>query len=208
MTAPQTGTWPDFVARVATPAIPAETAQQLSDAWPAVVGTEASHGELLACLSQIMLETAERQGPDEAHQALGYFNGNCGNLRGTYNGWWTSFRAGEGYGPNQVILEPGPTNRFRSYIGPGEDATDPDVLQRARALGVRDYLDLLARKYPAALAAAAREDYVGFVHALHAGGYFTANESAYGAAEERLRHTVENLPLVAAFLEPALRAAA
>lgn len=190
-----TGTWPGFVARVATPAAPAEIAEMIADAWPAVVGCEVTHGELLACLAQILLETGAGH--------VGYWNGNCGNVRGTYAGQWTSFTAGEGHGSNAVLLPPGPANRFRSYLGPEDDATDPEVLAHARVLGVRDYVGLLARKYASALERARAEDYAGFVHALHAGGYFTAAEETYEAAEARMRATVEALPIVVAYLTPA-----
>lgn len=200
MTELRTGTWPGFVARVATPATPADTCQIIVDAWPAVIGTEVTFGELVAVLAQIMVETGEREGPDAEHQAHGYWNGNAGNLRGTFAGFWTSFRAGEGHGPNEVTLEPGPNNRFRSYIGP-HDGHDAASLRLARELGVRDMIGLLARKYPLALERAAVRDFAGYVHALHAGGYFTAAEGAYANAEERLRHTIEHLPQVAAFLE-------
>lgn len=195
MTIP-TGTWPGFVARVATPATPAEIAEQLADAWPAVAGCEITHGELLACLAQILLETGTRMD----HPGAGYWNGNCGNVRGDYAGWWTSFVAGEGHGASAVTLEPGPGNRFRSYLGANDNAADPDVCARARSLGVRDYVGLLLRKYPAALERARAEDFAGFVHALHASGYFTAAEGAYARAEDLLRHSVENLPIVAAYL--------
>lgn len=195
-----TGTWPGFVARVATPSTPAEIAAQLADAWPVVVGVEVSGGELLACLAQILLETGTREGLDAQHQAPGYWNGNAGNLRGEYAWQWTSFAAGEGHGKDAVTLAPGPANRFRSYVGPEDDAGDPDVLARARMLGVRDYVSLLVHRYPAALAAARARDFAGYVHALHVGGYFTAAEGAYASAEDRLRRTVESLPQVAAYL--------
>ena len=202
----RTGTWPGYVAPVPTPATPADTCGLIVDAWPAVIGTEVSHGELLAVLAQILLETGTREDPNhdgvttEEEQAPGYWNGNAGNLRGTYAGQWTSFRAGEGYGKNEVILEPGPANRFRSYLGPEDDATDPDVLREARARGVRDMISLLSRKYPKALDRAREHDFAGYVHELRTGGYFTASETSYAKTEDRLRHTVENLPQVAAFL--------
>lgn len=193
-------TWPGFVPCVATPQTPDVIAQMVADAWPAVIGGEAPGGCLLACLAQILLETGVREnGPP----SRGYHNGNPGNVRGTYNGAWTSFTAGEGHGPTAVTLEPGPANRFRSYLSATDDASDPDVLRAACDLGIRDYLSLLARKYPRALDAAERRDYQGFVHALHEGGYFTADETAYGNAEDRLRHSVENLPQVVAFMEGA-----
>lgn len=194
-----TGTWPGFVACVETPATPAEIAEQLADAWPAVVGCEITGGELLACLAQIMLETGTRM---VAGQSVhGYHNGNAGNLRGDYAGWWTSFTAGEGHGAGAVTLPPGPANRFRSYLGPQNNPEIADVCARARALGIRDFIALLVRRYGAALERARAMDFAGYVHALHAGGYFTAAESTYAAAEERLRRTVETLPLVAAYLQ-------
>jgi hypothetical protein len=202
-----TGTWPGFVARVATPCTPSDLAQMIGDAWPAVVGGGASGGQVLACLAQILLETGTRMDPNRdgettaEEQAPGFWNGNAGNVRGTYLGAWTSFRAGEGHGAGAVTLEPGPNNRFRSYLSATDDPTDPEVRRAAVELGVRDYLSLLARKYPRALMVAEQRDYRGFVHELHAGGYFTASETAYANAEDRLRHTVENLPQVVAFME-------
>lgn len=207
MTAPKTGTWPGFVARVATPATPEDTCGLIVDAWPAVVGVEVTYGELVAVLAQVMVETATREDPNHDgvttadEQAAGYWNGNAGNIRGTFNGWWTSFRAGEGYGPNEVILEPGPNNRFRSYLRPDDDVTDPKVLGRARELGLRDMIGLLVRRYSLALEHAANRDFAGYVRALRIGGWFTAAETAYLNAEDRLRHTIEYLPQAAAFVE-------
>lgn len=207
-----TGTWPGFVARVATPATPAEIAACVAEGHEAVIGGEAPGGVVLAVTGQILVETGTREDPNhdgvttELEQAPGYWNGNAGNIRGTYGapGWWTSFRAGEGYGPNQVILQPGPANRFASYVGPNEDITDPAVLARVRRRGIDAMFGLLSRpRYAAALDAAARGDFRGYVHLLHAGGYFTANETAYGNAEERLEHTVITLPQMAAYLKDA-----
>lgn len=204
-----TGTWPGFIARVATPATPAEIAADVAESHEAVIGGEAPGGIVLAVTCQILLETATREDPNHdgvtthEEQAPGYWNGNAGNLRGTYGalGWWTSFRAGEGFGKNQVILEPGPANRFRSYVGPDENVSDPKVLSRVRRRGIDDMLRLLSgTRYLKALYAAARQDFHGYVHCLHAGGYFTADETAYGNAEERLERTIVTLPQIAEYL--------
>lgn len=203
----ETGHWPGFVARVATPATPTGIADLIVSGWPVVIGGEVPGGCLLAILSQILLETGTRQvdrdrdgDVDEADQHPGFWNGNAGNIRGAYYGAWTSFRAGEGYGANETILEPGPTNRFRSYVLPGEDPTSPRTLRRAKQHGVRDLIDLLRRKYSRALEVAARRDYRGYVLALRDGGYFTANPETYYATEAKLARTVEMLPQVAAYL--------
>lgn len=204
---PATGTWPGFVARIATPATPEQIAEQIAEGYEAVIGGECSSGELEAILAQGLLETGTRIDPNHDgvttadEQAPGYWNGNLGNVRGSYGspGWWTSFRAGEGHGAGAVILEPGPANRFRSYLGPDE-TPDAATLERVRRRGVDDMLALLSRRYSAALVAASRGDFRGYVEALHAKGYFTADVTAYGNAEDRLRRTIESLPTVAAYV--------
>lgn len=210
-----TGQWPGFVVRVATHAPPSVFADELASGWPAVDGGEIPGGVLLATLAQIMLESATRQldrdhdgDVDADDQADGCWNGNCGNLRGTYLidgvACWTSFRAGEGFGENEIILGVGPDNKFRSYVGQHEDPRDPTIRRLAISRGVRDFLSLLVRKYPAALTRAAVHDYAGYVHALHSGGYFTASETAYAKTEDALARTVDQLPQVAAYLHEAL----
>lgn len=217
-----TGRWPGFVARTATHAPPAVFADELADGWQTVVGGEIPGGVLAATLAQIMLETGTRQldrdrdgDVDADDQVDGCWNGNAGNIRGTYVidgvACWTSFRAGEGYGANEVILQPGPANRFRSYISQAEELRmrllGPDdaeaVVFRRLAIrrGVRDFLSLLSRKYPRALAEATRCNYTRYVHELRLGGYFTANETVYAKTEEALRRTIEQLPQLAAFLK-------
>jgi hypothetical protein len=209
-----TGTWPGFVARVATPAIPAELAELIAESYEAVIGGECPGGVLLCVLAQILLETGTREDPNHdgvttlAEQAPGFWNGNPGNVRGTYGapGWWTSFTAGEGHGKSAVTLEPGPQNKFRSYVGPDEDASDPETRKRVLRRGVDDMLALLSRRYQAALDAAARGDFRGYVHALRDKGYFTADELTYYNAESRIEHTVEHLPQIAAYLHEVIAA--
>lgn len=208
--APLTGAWEGFVARVATPATPEQIAATLADGYEAAIGGECPPGVLAATTAQVCLETGARVDPNHdgvttaEEQAAGYWNGNCGNVRGTYGGWWTSFRAGEGYGAKAVILEPGPMNRFRSYVGPDDDTKDPAVLTRARALGAQDFLALLARRYDKALTRAVVGDFHGYVLALHEFGYFTANAESYYHAEQAIARSLENLPTLAAYVRGAL----
>jgi flagellar protein FlgJ len=79
-------------------------------------------------------------------------------------------RTVEGHGAGRREV----TARFRSY-------------DSAQA-GARDYIHLLATRYPAALSAAATGNAPAFAHALANGGYFTADPGAYAAGlEQRLR---------------------
>jgi flagellum-specific peptidoglycan hydrolase FlgJ len=74
----------------------------------------------------------------------------------------------------------------------GHGRTEQHVFARFRSYesaqaGARDYVHLLATRYPTALVAAAAGDAAGFAHALAKGGYFTAEPSAYAAGlEQRL----------------------
>lgn len=70
----------------------------------------------------------------------------------------------EGYGAGRREV----TARFRVYAN-------------AEA-GALDYVQLLARRYPAAVEAARQGDSRGFTQALARGGYFTANPDAYAQA--------------------------
>ena len=75
----------------------------------------------------------------------------------------------------------------------GHGRTEQHVFARFRSYesaqaGARDYVHLLATRYPTALVAAAAGDAPGFAHALAQGGYFTADPSAYAAGlEQRLQ---------------------
>jgi flagellar protein FlgJ len=72
-----------------------------------------------------------------------------------------SFRTREGHGAERREV----TARFRSY-----DSAEQ---------GARDYVRLLADRYPRALDAAREGNVEGFAHALAVGGYFTAEPQAY-----------------------------
>lgn len=72
-----------------------------------------------------------------------------------------------------------------------------ELLDRFRAYssvrdGADDYLSLLIRKYPEAIAALERGDVTDFVAALKGGGYFTGNESDYAhSLSELVVHAAE-----------------
>jgi hypothetical protein len=73
----------------------------------------------------------------------------------------------------------------------GHGATAERVVARFRAYGsaeegARDYVGLLARRYPDALRAAESGDAKGFVSALKARGYFTDDEAAYSRSVQSL----------------------
>ena len=103
------------------------------------------------------------------------WNHNQGNIRGTFFGAWTSFKAGEIIDGKEVILEPGANNKFRAY---------PSAIE-----GVQDYMRFLGidttpdngkpNRYEKAWAAAEAGDLRAFVFALHAAGYFTADPKRY-----------------------------
>jgi flagellum-specific peptidoglycan hydrolase FlgJ len=75
----------------------------------------------------------------------------------------------------------------------GHGATRREVNARFRTYesaeaGARDYVRLLATRYPDAVAAAQVGDSAGFTGALARGGYFTAAPAAYAAGlEQRLK---------------------
>jgi hypothetical protein len=90
------------------------------------------------------------------------FNFNFGGIKGTSpEGLFVSQKTREGYGENERTI----TDRFRAYT--------------TAARGADDYLALLSRSFPAALAAAERGDPAEFVRGLRARGYFTGDPGAY-----------------------------
>ena len=92
---------------------------------------------------------------------------NFGGIKAAPSAAGASFRTSEGYGTTRRQV----TARFRVY----------DSVEAA----ARDYVQLLATRYPAALAAARVGDTSGFARALAAGGYFTAEPLAYERALEQ-----------------------
>lgn len=90
------------------------------------------------------------------------YNFNFGGIKGTGpSGLSVEQRTREGSGATEVTI----TDRFRAYHTAEE--------------GAGDYLALLEKRFPGALAAAERGDAAGFVRELKARGYFTGNEGAY-----------------------------
>jgi flagellum-specific peptidoglycan hydrolase FlgJ len=111
-----------------------------------------------------------------AHWALETDNGRCmpghnfGGIKAAPAAPGMLLRTVEGHGRTEQHV----FARFRSY-------------ENAQA-GARDYVHLLATRYPTALVAASAGDARGFAHALAKGGYFTADPSAYAAGlEQRLQ---------------------
>jgi len=151
---------------------PLDAVSTLRDAFLTVIGVLPAPETLAILAAQSALETAKWKS---------MWNDNFGNIRGQYHGQWTSFRAGENLPDgSEVILQPGPANRFRAYP--------------SAALGAENYLEFLAiaghppnpNRYAAAWRGALDGDVIAFVRGLKAGGYFTANEARYLKAEQSL----------------------
>lgn len=100
-----------------------------------------------------------------AHETSGgrfMYNYNYGGIRGRGSSGLSCLReAHEGWGWAAVAS----VGRFRAYRSAGE--------------GADDYVSLLARKYPLAIAAARSGDILQFVSALRRAKYFTGSEAAY-----------------------------
>lgn len=177
--------WPGFVPVVESYLTPPNALAALANAHESVVGGEIPAELLFATGAQSALET-NRWGADPK-KPHGFKNLNFGNVRGNYLGTWTSFAAGEVFNGKETTLPPGPENKFRAYL------TADD--------GARDYLALLARKWPKAIEAGNHGDLKGFVQALHEGGYFTANPDLYLRAETTCESYLEKLPSLAVWVK-------
>src|SRR5581483_4780978 len=89
-------------------------------------------------------------------------NYNFGGIKGVGpSGLSASYGTKEGWGASEVHV----TDTFRAYRTPEE--------------GAKDYVSLLARRFPKAIEAAKEGDPAGFVRALKERGYFTGDETAY-----------------------------
>jgi hypothetical protein len=154
----------------------------LGRAWEAVVGGPAPAEGVALLTAQWALETnAGRSMPGH----------NFGGIKAAPGAAGASFRTVEGYGTGQREV----SARFRVY-----DSAET---------GARDYVRLLATRYPIAIEAARRGDSEGFAHALASGGYFTADPSVYARGlEERLRELENNAPKGAVGAPAAARNAA
>ena len=145
-----------------TPMSGADAALHLSEAWCARFGAPPEPRTLAVLWAQWALETGRGQ------SMLGY---NFAGLKGTGpTGKSTVTWTHEGHGANEHRERA----RFRAY----DTAAD----------GARDYLDLLATRFPGALRAAGEGSPDRFVGELRRGGYFTADPTKYRDAVKGLTH--------------------
>jgi hypothetical protein len=137
-----------------------QAASALRSAWTEVRG-EPPRPETLSILVG--------QWAHETGRGASMLNYNFGGLKGTGpSGLSAAYTTREGWGETATHG----VARFRAY-GSAEE-------------GARDYVSLLARRYPDAVSAAEQGDAAGFVHALKARGYFTDNEAAYSKSVQSL----------------------
>ena len=157
-TPPVTTTQPTSTTRTAVPlqrtvASPSAIRGALTRAVQQVTG-QAPRPSLVAVLNaQVSLETGGGRS---------MFNYNFGGIKGTGpSGLTATAPTHEVSNGATVATRAG----FRAYTSIDE--------------GARDYVSLIARRYPEAFQAAAGGDVDGFAHALHQGGYYTATEVSY-----------------------------
>jgi len=137
-----------------------QAAAALRSAWTSVRGTPPSDETLSVLVGQWAHETG---------RGASMLNYNFGGIKGTGpSGLSVAASTREGFGAEQQRI----TARFRAY-GSAEE-------------GARDYVSLLARRYPDAVQAAEGGDARGFVQALKARGYFTDDEAAYARSVQSL----------------------
>lgn len=136
-----------------TPLSGSEAAQAIETAWTDVMGAPPSRSTVAVLTAQWAHETGRGQS---------MLNYNFGGIKGTGpSGLSAAYRTKEGWGANEVRT----VDTFRAYRTPEE--------------GARDYVALLAKRFPKAVEAAQAGDADGFVRALKERGYFTGNEAAY-----------------------------
>jgi hypothetical protein len=132
---------------------PADALVHLREAWQARFGAPPDAKALGVLWSHWALETG---------RGRAMIGNNFGNVKGTGpTGRALLTWTGEGWGETARRVQ----DRFRVYDTPAD--------------GARDYLDLLARRYPEGLAAARDGDAHRFGRELHRGGYFTAEPNQY-----------------------------
>lgn len=147
------GAEPARVASTRTPLSAEQATSALAEAWSAVVGDEPGAGTLDVLTAHWAHET------DHGRQMRNF---NFAGLKGTGpSGLTAECSTREGYGATERRI----VDRFRAYTSPAE--------------GARDYVSLLARRYPAAVDAARRGDPLAFSEALREGRYFTGDPRAY-----------------------------
>ena len=151
--------------RLPEPATRAEQVHtQLGSAWSAVLGSPAPPRALSILTAHWALET------DAGRAMPGH---NFAGIKAAPAARGALLRTVEGYGAARREV----AARFRVY-----DSAEA---------GARDYVHLLATRFPAALDAARAGNAAGFAHALARGGYFTADPVAYTAGLEQRLHTLE-----------------
>jgi hypothetical protein len=165
-TTPSATPTPTLVRAARTPLRGDEAAGALRDAWTSVRGEPPSAETLSILMGQWAHETG---------RGASMLNYNFGGLKGTGpTGLSTACSTREGWGDSQVRV----VDRFRAYGSAAE--------------GARDYVSLLARRYPDAVRAAENGDARGFVQALKARGYFTDNEATYAKSVQGLANLALN----------------
>ncbi len=142
----------------------------LGNAWAKVVGSSPSPRAVAILTAHWALET------DAGRCMPGH---NFAGIKAAPRAPGNELQTVEGHGAGLREV----TARFRSY-------------DSAQA-GAQDYVQLLATRYPSALAAAAEGNAPAFSHALASGGYFTADPGAYAAGLERRLHDLEHGPVAA-----------
>ncbi|MEI8257008.1 MAG: glucosaminidase domain-containing protein, partial [Deltaproteobacteria bacterium] len=148
------------VATQRTPLTRAQIRDALSSAYQSRHGTAIQPGALDVLTAHVCHETGGGRS---------MFNHNFGGIKGVSpEGQTTVCGTQEYIQGHATSLRLG----FRAY-----DSTES---------GASDYLGLLERRYAPALAAANRRDTEGFVHELHAGGYFSAPEADYARSMRSL----------------------
>ena len=138
--------------------------QQLGSAWSALFGSPPTPRVISILTAHWALET------DGGRCMPGH---NFAGIKALPAARGVELRTVEGYGSARREV----SARFRVY-----DSAEA---------GARDYLHLLATRYPAALEAAREGSAAGFTQALAHGGYFTADPVAYAAGLEQRLHALE-----------------
>lgn len=148
------------VAPERTPLSQGEIREALGAAYERTTGRRASDATLDVLTAHVSLETARGQR---------MFNYNFGGIKGASpEGATARYQTHEVFHGKRVKLE----QPFRAYA--------------TAESGAADYLNLLRRRFPDAVAAADAGDARGFADRLGRAGYFTAPPSEYAAALERL----------------------
>ena len=158
-----------------SPAAPASSFRALAGGLTPIDGASASrylagayHGLTGSAPSTATLDLLWAQWALETSRGQAMYGNNFGGIKAGAQGPSALLSTTEGYGANARRVR----DRFRTYATPEE--------------GARDYVSLLARRYPQAFEALRRGDADGFAAGLHHGRYFTANPETYRTALHRL----------------------